>query len=191
VLTLGRIVSRRDFEDFARAFAGIPKALATPVWTGERRGVLVTVAGPKGSVVDEGSELQRNLLDAMRAAGDPLVPVTVQSFLPQFFRISAALVIDPDREAEKVLEATRTKLVERFSFTARGFGQAVERSEVVEVLQSVPGVRAAHLTALYKGEEERLEPRLAAALPRWGSTAVTQAELLMLDPRPATLQVLP
>ncbi|MFC7737921.1 putative baseplate assembly protein [Roseomonas sp. GCM10028921] len=191
VLTLGRIVSRRDFEDFARAFAGISKALATPVWTGERRGMLVTVAGPKGSVVEEGSELQRNLLDAMRAAGDPLVPVTVQSFLPQFFRVSAALVVEPDREAEKVVAEARARLAERFSFAMRGFGQAVERSEVVELLQSVPGVRAAHLTALHTGEEERLEPRLAAALPRWGSTAVSQAELLMLDPRPAALQVVP
>ena len=46
VLTLDRVVSLRDYEDFARAFAGIAKALATWSWDGERRGVFVTVAGP-------------------------------------------------------------------------------------------------------------------------------------------------
>ena len=48
MLTLGRIVSLEDYEDFARAFAGIEKALATWMWSGEKRGVFVTVAGAKG-----------------------------------------------------------------------------------------------------------------------------------------------
>ncbi len=37
IRTLGRIVSMKDYEDFARAFAGISKALATWSWNGERR----------------------------------------------------------------------------------------------------------------------------------------------------------
>ena len=45
VLTLGRIVSLRDYEDFARAFAGVAKALATWTWDGERQGVFVTDRG--------------------------------------------------------------------------------------------------------------------------------------------------
>ena len=49
VLTLDRIVSLRDYEDFARAFAGIAKALATWTWDGERQGVFVTVAGVDGA----------------------------------------------------------------------------------------------------------------------------------------------
>ena len=45
VLTLDRIVSLRDYEDFARAFGGIAKALATWTWDGQRQGIFVTVAG--------------------------------------------------------------------------------------------------------------------------------------------------
>jgi predicted phage baseplate assembly protein len=44
--TLDRIVSLQDYEDFARAFSGITKALATWTWNGQQQGVLITVAGP-------------------------------------------------------------------------------------------------------------------------------------------------
>lgn len=49
VLTLDRIVSLQDYEDFARAFAGIVKALATWIWRDTRRSVFVTVAGSNGA----------------------------------------------------------------------------------------------------------------------------------------------
>ena len=71
-LTLGRIVSLADYEDFARAFAGIGKALATWTWNGNTRGVFVTVAGPRGAPVETGSTTLANLLKAILAAGDPI-----------------------------------------------------------------------------------------------------------------------
>src|SRR6185295_3368783 len=49
VLTFGRVVSLRDYEDFARGFSGIDKALAVPMWFGEKRGVFITVAGAGGA----------------------------------------------------------------------------------------------------------------------------------------------
>ena len=49
VLTLDRVVSLRDYEDFARAFAGVSKALAAELWEGEQRIVHLTVAGFAGS----------------------------------------------------------------------------------------------------------------------------------------------
>ena len=51
VLTLGRVVSLKDYEDFARSFSGIDKALATWTWFGEKRGVFVTVAGAVGATL--------------------------------------------------------------------------------------------------------------------------------------------
>jgi hypothetical protein len=60
VLTLDRVVSLHDYEDFARAYAGIAKALATWIWTGETREVFVTVAGPGGRLV--GDDLLGNLV---------------------------------------------------------------------------------------------------------------------------------
>ena len=77
VLTLDRIVSLQDYEDFARAYAGIAKALATWTWNGQVRGVFVTVAGPEGSIITVGSPVYNNLLAAMRQAGDPFIPLRV------------------------------------------------------------------------------------------------------------------
>ena len=131
VLTLGRIVSLQDYEDFARAFAGIDKALATWVWSGEKRGVFVTVAGSNGAEVPGDSALYKNLLTAMRQAGDPTVPLLVESYEPRLFRLSAAIKVHPDYLPEKVLAAVEQRLRESFSFEARTFGQPVHLSEVI------------------------------------------------------------
>ena len=61
VLTLDRMVSLQDYEDFARAFAGIAKALATWSGVGRTRGVFLTVAGPGGTAVDPPNEPVREL----------------------------------------------------------------------------------------------------------------------------------
>ena len=41
-------MSLEDYQNYALAFAGISKALATWTWFGEKRGVYVTVAGSQG-----------------------------------------------------------------------------------------------------------------------------------------------
>ena len=87
VLTLDRIVSLRDYGDFARAFSGVAKAQATLAWSGAGRRVFVTVAGPDGAAIEETGELYANLLGAMRAAGDPQVPLRVKTFSPAFFTL--------------------------------------------------------------------------------------------------------
>jgi hypothetical protein len=49
VLTLDRVVSMDDYEDFSRSFAGIAKALATWTWDGRGRRVLVDSSGHRRS----------------------------------------------------------------------------------------------------------------------------------------------
>src|SRR5690606_28817649 len=61
VRTLDRIVSLRDYADFARAFAGVGKADAVALWDGRRRVVAVTIASASGSVVEEASKLYGSL----------------------------------------------------------------------------------------------------------------------------------
>src|SRR6185369_1562833 len=115
VLTLDRVVSLQDYEDYARAFAGIAKALATWSWVGQSRAVFVTVAGPGGADVKPDSDTYKNLLAALRANGDPFVPITVQSYSHALFKISASVQIHPDYRQEKVLVAVATALTKRFS----------------------------------------------------------------------------
>jgi hypothetical protein len=191
VLTLGRIVSLRDYEDFARAFAGVAKALATWTWDGQTRGVFVTIAGPDGAAMDENSVTYKNLLAAMKSAGDPYVPLRVQTFRPALFTLDANVKVDAAYASTRVRARIEQKLRDAFSFDARAFGQPVAWSQIVTVMHSVPGVIAVDVNALYRiGDAAVPNARLAAAFPRVGSDGnVEAAELLMLDPRPVALGV--
>jgi predicted phage baseplate assembly protein len=191
VQTLERIVSLRDYEDFARAFLGIDKALATWSWNSRERSVFVTVAGSKGAIVENGSTLHKNLLTAMRKAGDPFVSLMVESYKPRLFRVKAKIGVKSDYLADKVLPAIEKKLQENFSFGAREFGQPVTISEVAALIQGVPGVKAVDVDKLYRSDEdEEWNPHLEAAVPKPGGDTVFAAELLTLDPRPVDLEVM-
>lgn len=188
VLTLGRIVSLRDYEDFARSFTGINKAFATWTWFGQKRGVFVTVAGAAGAEVTEDSQLYLNLLAAMFKSGNPLVPVRVKSYQPRLFRITAALKINPDYLTASVLHDAEQKLRDTFSFDAREFGQPVHLSAVVATLQANAGVIAVNVTGLYRSDQSAgINKHLAAAAPRPGDSNVSPAEMLTLDPQPIEL----
>jgi predicted phage baseplate assembly protein len=187
VMTLDRIVSLQDYEDFARAYAGIGKAHATWTWSGQVRGVFVTVAGPDGAEVATGSDLYKNLLASMQQAGDPHVPLRVQTFRPAFFRLAAGVKVDPDYLPDKVLAAVEQALRTQFSFAAREFGQPVALSEVVAVMQSVAGVVAVDVDKLFRFDDTSagLKMLLPAAAPQAGDKGtVAAAELLLLDPSP-------
>jgi predicted phage baseplate assembly protein len=193
VLTLDRVVSLRDYEDFARAFAGIAKALATWTWDGQTRGVFVTVAGTDGEEVKPESELYEKLLSAMRKKGDPYVPLRVQSYRKSLFRISAGVQAHPDFLEEQVLAAVKQALDARFSFEARELGQDVTLSEVMAAMQAVPGVVAVDVDNFDRFPPpsqfsrvnvtgNSLQTRLVAAAPQAGAAGtVAAAELLTLD----------
>jgi predicted phage baseplate assembly protein len=187
--TLGRTVSLRDYEDFARAFAGISKALATWTWNGERRGVLITISGPDGAAIADDSPLYGNLLAALRAAGDATVPLQVQSFEQRFFRLKAKVKVHEDYVAADVIKQVKQELRQRFSFDARQFGQPVTLSEVISVIQRTAGVVAVDLDQLYRTDAgQGLNARLPAAQARAGTEQALAAELLTLDPGPLDIE---
>jgi predicted phage baseplate assembly protein len=188
--TLDRIVSLQDYEDFARAFSGITKALATWTWNGQQQGVLITVAGPDAAVIAEGSMLYDNLVNAIRTVGDPFTPLSVASYRPAFFKIAAKVKIASEYTQEIVLQAVQDRLRNTFSFGARNFAQPVVLSEVIAEMQAVAGVEALTVTQFYRLEDDPtivLPAQLIADPPR---AAITQpalgAELLTLDPAPLT-----
>lgn len=186
--TLDRIVSLQDYEDFAAAFSGVSKALATSTWTGRRRGVLLTVAGTDGAVIEENGSVYANLVRAIQEAGDPLVPVQVASYRPAFFKLGAKITVTDGASADLVLAGVQDRLREAFSFDARDFGQSVALSEVLSVMHQVPGVQAVQLTQLYRVDDPAapsLHTELPAMVPQSGSGAGSLgAELLTLDASP-------
>jgi hypothetical protein len=193
VRTIDRIVSLTDFADFARAFAGIGKAQATWLWSGEKRLVHITVAAANGDTVDKGSILYRNLVKAVNACRDPLQQVLVDSYQPLVFGLAAEAVVDVRYDKSKVLAAVRAALLNAFSFTRRDFGQAVTWSEVVATMQAVEGVEAVFLKTLHVAGEKPppAQTRLIAHTASWDESVspavVKPAQLLTADPDGLTL----
>jgi hypothetical protein len=191
VMTLDRIVSLRDYQDFARAFQGVGKALATWSWVGQRRGVFVTVAGAGGDELLESGQTYKNLLAAMRSAGDPHVSLRVQSYRHAFFRLSATIIIATEADIAIVLAAVEAALRTAFSFDARNFGQPATLSETMATMQAVAGVIAVDIDQFFRTDEPdggSTNAALAATAPRSGEDgALIAAELLTLDPRPVEL----
>ena len=191
VLTLDRVVSLDDYENFSRSYAGIAKALATWTWDGRTRGVLLTLAAPVGAPVS--GLLVADLITAIHAAGDPFVPVRALSYQKVTFKLAGKIKINSDYEAGEVLASANDTLRDRFSFEKRHFGQPVNVSEVIALVQAVKGVIAVDIDTLYrKGAPIKLNSRLEAELPYGGEPAsLGAAELLTLDPAPIDLGVMP
>jgi predicted phage baseplate assembly protein len=191
VLTLGRIVSLDDYADFARAFEGVAKAHATWVWGRAAREVLLTVAGSDGAAVPDDGPLHQKLLAAIGKAGDPNVPVTVRSYEPIPFRLTATIDHDEVLLAEQVLADAEAALRDRFSFPARAFGVSVPLSAVLAVLHGVPGVVSVDVDSLYTGATAELRQSLEALVPLPGDDAATAqpAQLLTIDLHPGDLEV--
>ncbi|HEX5501045.1 MAG TPA: hypothetical protein VFW96_00400, partial [Thermomicrobiales bacterium] len=176
VLTLDRIVSLRDFEDFARAFAGIGKARAADVWRGATRLVHLTVAGVDGATVPAASDLYANLVRAIDGLRDPIHQLAVASYAPRRFGLEAGVLVDPRLVAADVLARVADALRAAFAFAARGFGQPVTAAEVVTVMQGVAGVVAVDLDRL------ALDDPAAPAASGAGPAAVLPARLARLNP---------
>lgn len=203
VRTLGRVVSLRDYGDFARSFIGIPKAHATWSRSGGRRGVILTVAGEAGAPLGHGDPIREALVGALARSGDELVPVHVASFRPVRFRVVLDLRIDPSRGKDRVKAAVDAALREAFSFAARDLGQDVHASEVLTVAHGVTGVVAADIVLLAVVDpasgsvpaDATVPDVLTAATPTAGTVvggAEPQgAQLLTIEPYPVELGDLP
>ena len=181
---LDRVVSLQDFEDFARAFAGIGKAQAVDLWSGEKRIVHITVAAANGDEVDTSSDLYNNLRDAIDAAKDPVQAVSIDSYDLLYFNVSAAVIVDPRYIPENVTTDVENALQNSFSFEERDFGQPVSAAEVVSVIHEIDGVVAADLNELYmvESDESGLTPVLLAETAHWESKKIKPAELLLINP---------
>ncbi|HYH85699.1 MAG TPA: putative baseplate assembly protein [Pyrinomonadaceae bacterium] len=140
VMSLDRLVSVRDYEDFARTFAGVGKASAARLTDGQGTVVHLTVAGADDIPIAPESDLFTNLRLALLKFGDPFQPLAIEVRALRLLVISAGVRLDPDYLWESVEPKIRTALLDRFSFDRRELGQDAYLSEVIGAIQSVPGV---------------------------------------------------
>jgi predicted phage baseplate assembly protein len=183
VLTLDRIVSLLDYENFTRAFNGIGKAQAVALWNDEHYLIHITIAGANGKPVDVNSDLYTNLIKAIDAARDPVQQVRVDNFKLLTFNLDATVIIDARYEEKTVLAQIEVALSAAFAFAQRSFGQPVTAAEVVTLIQQVPGVIATDLNLLYQtGATAKLNQVLSAPTAYLSNGTVQAARLLLINP---------
>lgn len=190
VRTLDRIVSLRDYEDFARGFAGIGKAQAVAIWDGMRELVHITLSDPTGQPVPAGT--LDDLKAAVADARDPLRTVCYGSHEARTFNVAAKVLIDATYLRKDVEAAIMARLLEAFAFAKRAFGQAVTSAEILALIHTIPGVIAVDLDALHTDLQPTgslnsvLASRRAAYDPAVAATAVcgriAPAQLLLINP---------
>lgn len=185
VRTLDRAVSLLDYEDFARAYAGVAKALAVPMWDGTEQTVFITVAGEAGAPIPDPSAIRTALVGSIASAGDPYVRFDLATHVPAYFRFAGAVKVDLAFLPDLVLAAVEAALRDVFSFARRAFAQPVAMSEVIAAIHGVPGVVAANVTSLYRGNVPARRALIGADQPRrLANGRLRAAELLTLDPGP-------
>ncbi|GAA2416588.1 hypothetical protein GCM10010420_53530 [Streptomyces glaucosporus] len=140
VSALDRLVSVRDYEDFARSHAGIGRASAREVHDGRRRVLHVTVAGADDVPLGEDSATLRSLREALAAHGDPRLPVRVDVREPVLLLLAARIAPARDHSWADVEPRVRRALLREMGFAGRELGQPALLSEVLATVHSVPGV---------------------------------------------------
>lgn len=183
VRTLDRIVSLDDYTDFARGFAGVAKAIAVPLWSGESEVVHVTVAGIGGAWIDPHGSPWSNLVAGILDASPGLQAIRVSNYLPTYFYLSAKIVVDPLRELDVVMAEVTHALRRELSFAERDLAQTMTEAEAIMIAQNVVGVIAVEITQLYRaGKPPAIAGTLPAAGAHYAGGAIVPAELLLLHP---------
>lgn len=215
--SLGRLVSVRDYEDFALSFAGIAKARAEALPGSQRRGIHVTVAAVGDAPLTGSSDLIVDLAGSLRSHGERRITVVVQPRWLRLILLSVRIEAEADRRFDGVAAAVRAVLFRRLAFAARGLAEDLVLSELTAVIQAVPGVVRSRIAALGLLDErneaqgrpwtpdeisEQVQQRLDAPVPARlclrrasldpATGRIRPAELAYLSTTtPETLEVLP
>ncbi len=188
-LTLGRVVSLEDYQNFALGFAGIAMALATWTWFGNIRGIFLTLAGEGGTQLDASDQIVKNLMQAYQQYGLPNIPVLPVSYSPQNFEIGMQVMVNtPTYDPTIVIPQVWQVLTAAFAFGQFAPGQSVTASQAISIAQQIQGVTAVNLQAfnLSGDTSGTIQSILCASGPVPANAATgaepTGAQVLLLDP---------
>ncbi|WP_375448805.1 putative baseplate assembly protein [uncultured Nostoc sp.] len=189
VISLNRAVSVRDYADFARSFTGIGKASAQRLSNGARQILHITIAGADDIPIDKNSDLYRSFFQALHQFGDPYQTLQVAIRELMLLIISARVRILPNYQWASVALKIRTALFDKFSFERRELGQDVVFSEVISIIQQVPGVDYVDVDILDSASEteaknpdildEKLKYLASLGTTRWGKQPPSQPKQLI------------
>ena len=197
ILNMERIVSLKDFEDFACLFPGIGKVQAVLLSKGERKLVHITVgtalpsaASPSDHTLDLKSDLYVNMVTSIKKAAGTVQHFVVDTYRQRFFNLEAKVGIDGRYKPESVISNVKTALESTFTFDRRDFGQPATSSEVLGTIQGVEGVIAVDLDKFYVfGEEPTAKNVLSASRAEMEGDRIKRADLLLINPKGVKLEV--
>jgi len=148
LVSLSRLVSVADYQDFALAFAGIGKAAAARFAGPDGPLIHLTLAGAQDDALDPSSQLWTTLDSALRQFGEPELEIELAARSAGLAVIEAGVAVDPDRLWSDVEPVVRASLLSTFGFSPRALGQSLYVSEVISTIQGVPGVSYVDLELL-------------------------------------------
>jgi predicted phage baseplate assembly protein len=196
VVALDRLVGIRDYQDFARAFAGIGKAEAVHLFDADGPAVMMTVAGRDGPSLRDGAGVLQTLQSALDEYGDPSHATIVKAARYLRVLLVASVALAPDYIWSATASRLRQALLSRFGYASRDLGQPLHRSEVLAAMHAVDGVAAVFIRVLASLPEpitqdmlNRLlaDPPLADVVARPGRTGLDPAGTGQRVPLPADL----
>jgi len=148
LLTMDRIISLRDFENFARSnFVSISKALATRIVSKNRE--LVHLSIVLSNINDDVQEIISDLMSSINTLKDPSINFKIQSFREKRFNIKAKIKVRKHEDFENIKSYILQQLKEKYSIQTRDLAQSLYSSEVIGFIQSLEGVKAVDLDLLY------------------------------------------
>lgn len=139
-LSLDRLVSVKDYANFAKTFGGVGKASAIKLTDGVRQLVQITLAGVDDIPLDRSSDLYANIRQAFLKFGDSYQPIRVDIRALSLLVISANVRVLPDYLWASVAPKVRAALLDTFGFERRELAQPVYLSEVIQTIQGIEGV---------------------------------------------------
>lgn len=188
VNTLERIVSLRDFEYFVKGFAGIAKVQAKKLLQSQGPLLHLTIAAENGAEISEDSLLYQSLDKAIDNIRQPGRAIRLDSYQAVQFNVNAKLKIDGTYLSDNVLKDAEQTLLAKFNFAQRELAQGIAASDVIAILQQVPGVIAVHLNFLaYTHEPLVTLPYLVAKSADFSTDEQSElnyqpAQLLTINP---------
>ena len=181
IMALDRLVSVRDYADFARTFAGIGKAYSARLTDGRRQLVHVTIAGAEDIPIDTSSDLYQNLVSALHLYGDPYEPIQVAVRRLKLLVVSARVKILTDYQWESVEPKVRNALLGAYGFDQRLLGQSAFLSEAIGVIQAVEGVSYVDVQKFDGVPEEVTAAQLAGLASTLSLNNFVEADLARID----------
>lgn len=186
VRIMDRIVALSDYEDYIRLYPGIGRVQLRRFDSGPNLLLHFTVATSAGETISSDDPLLAALqrqINERRAVAIPRVQIA--SYERRYFNLETKVLIEPAYKGRvaQIEQTALRQLRQAFAFAAREFGQAVAASEVVALLQTIPGVVAIDSVWLRDvADDLPRELLMANVATRVAANVIKPAQLFLLNP---------